>query len=994
MAETNPIRVLYMEDDAALARLVRHKLQRAGYDVELAGDGAEGLAKYAAGKHDVLVVDNSMPVRNGLEVIRELAAAGDMPPMVMVTASDDAALAVEAMKLGANDYLIKDSQGKYIDRLPVVLAQARDKHRVACQQRLASAANRDSRAILSSLYDLSPDAIVLVDEEGVFLDCNRTTLALIRGDSREQVVGKTPVDFLAALQPDGREAAAWTAMNLALARERQTHACEALCRRRDGSEFPADCLLGLVEVSGRPAFQVVVRDISERKKVERLSRLNEQRMDALLRLNQMIEPTLQEITDFALEEGVRLTGSTIGYLAFLNEDETVMTMHSWSKSAMQECAIVDKPIIYPVADTGLWGEAVRQRKPVIANDYPAPNPLKRGHPQGHVKVLRHMNVPIFDGERIVAVAGVGNKTEEYDENDVRQLTLLMQGMWRNIQRQRTDEELTQYREHLEELVAERTRRLSQLFKEINCLHAISELVRDASLAEAETLRRAVDLIPLGWRAPEHTCARIVLDGRAFATGNFQETVWKLGAPIMVMGQLAGAVEVCRLEGTLAEGEEPFLAEERALVNDIASRLGHLIERNRADAEVKRLKQQIEFVLGASKTGLDIIDARYNVRYIDPARQRLYGEYRGHKCYEYLYGRDAPCSECVLCKAIEAGTTLVVERILPRENNRPVQSTVIPYQDESGEWLVAEVKVDISERKRMEADLAQSQKMESIGQLAAGIAHEINTPIQYVGDNARFLQDAFGQFDGLLESLEGLCRIAKDGNAAEGLVGRLETVIREADVEYLRDEIPKAVQQSLEGVDRVAHIVRAMKEFSHPNRGQKQPVDLNRAIETTLTISRNEWKYVADMQTDLDPALPPVPCLANDFNQVILNVVVNAAHAIAPVIGNGAQGKGTIAVSTRREGEWAEIRIRDTGTGIPAEIRQKIFDPFFTTKEVGKGTGQGLSIAHYIVVKKHGGTITFETETGRGTTFIIRLPLHDSAAAPQDSQPETLETAAP
>ena len=180
---------------------------------------------------------------------------------------------------------------------------------------------------------------------------------------------------------------------------------------------------------------------AEHKRAEEEIQLNEARLQALVKLNQMAGASLQEITDFALESAVALTSSKIGYLAFVNEDESVLTMHSWSKTAMQECAIIDKPIVYPVVDTGLWGEAVRQRKPVFTNDYQAPNPLKKGYPEGHVAVLRHMNAPIFDGEHIVIVAGVGNKDAPYDESDVRQLTLLMQGMWQLIQLRRAHDEL-------------------------------------------------------------------------------------------------------------------------------------------------------------------------------------------------------------------------------------------------------------------------------------------------------------------------------------------------------------------------------------------------------------------------------------------------------------------------------------------------------------------------------------------------------------------------
>jgi len=192
--------------------------------------------------------------------------------------------------------------------------------------------------------------------------------------------------------------------------------------------------------------------IAELRRAQAALQLDESRLEGLLKLNQMTEAPLQEITGFALEEAVRLTGSEIGYLAFMNEDESVLTMHSWSRDAMGGCAIIDKPIVYPVASTGLWGEAVRQRRPVITNDYEAPSPLKKGYPQGHVPVLRHMNVPVFDGERIVAVAGVGNKEEPYDEADVRQMTLLMQGMWRMLQRKRVEDALRASEARLRQII--------------------------------------------------------------------------------------------------------------------------------------------------------------------------------------------------------------------------------------------------------------------------------------------------------------------------------------------------------------------------------------------------------------------------------------------------------------------------------------------------------------------------------------------------------------
>jgi len=286
--------------------------------------------------------------------------------------------------------------------------------------------------------------------------------------------------------------------------------------------------------------------------------------------------------------------------------------------------------------------------------------------------------------------------------------------------------------------------------------------------------------------------------------------------------------------------------------------------------------------------------------------------------------------------------------------------------------------DVTERRLLSAQLVHAQKLESIGQLAAGIAHEINTPIQYLGDNTTFLRAAFADLWDALRAYGELLRAAQGGASPPGLADSVGAVVARADLEYLAEEIPKAVPQSLEGVERVAKIVRAMKEFSHPGGEEKTAVDINRAIDSTIMVARNEWKYVADLDADLDPALPLVPCLPDEFNQVILNLLVNAAHAIAERRGGDGDPKGRITIRTRCQADWVEIRVGDTGGGIPEAIRSRIFEPFFTTKPVGKGTGQGLTIAHNVIVKKHGGRISFETEVGRGTTFIIALPLGASA----------------
>jgi signal transduction histidine kinase len=226
-----------------------------------------------------------------------------------------------------------------------------------------------------------------------------------------------------------------------------------------------------------------------------------------------------------------------------------------------------------------------------------------------------------------------------------------------------------------------------------------------------------------------------------------------------------------------------------------------------------------------------------------------------------------------------------------------------------------------------------------------------------------------------------------------LIRRVEESLAANDVKYLFDQIPAAIRETLEGIDRVTRIIGAMKEFSHPGGKEKSPADLNKAIETTVAVARNEWKCVADVALDLEPSLPAVPCFVGEFNQVILNLIVNAAHAIGDVVKQNPGSRGTITVKTRRDEDHVEIRVADTGTGIPDSCRSRIFEPFFTTKDIGRGTGQGLSLVYGTVVKKHGGQLSFETEVGKGTTFIIRLPITPSPA-PADGRGTPAPTTPP
>jgi signal transduction histidine kinase len=293
---------------------------------------------------------------------------------------------------------------------------------------------------------------------------------------------------------------------------------------------------------------------------------------------------------------------------------------------------------------------------------------------------------------------------------------------------------------------------------------------------------------------------------------------------------------------------------------------------------------------------------------------------------------------------------------------------------TGQAGCAVVVRDVTKDHRAQSQLVQAQKLEAIGQLAAGIAHEINTPTQYIGDNLRFLRDAFQ------DVLEFLSKVEQA--AAEGFCGdsqqRLSEACNRLDLSFLRSECPQALSQSLDGVERVAHIVYSMKDFAHPDRGEKDTVDVNRVVTAATTVCRNEWKYVAELALELAEDLPSIPAYAGDVGQVVLNLVVNAAHAIRSRHGDSRAGR--IRVCTVATDDRIVVLVEDNGNGIPAAHRSRIFEQFFTTKPVGQGTGQGLALVRRLIVDRHGGNVTFDSREGVGTTFRFELPLNGKGLA--------------
>lgn len=406
---------------------------------------------------------------------------------------------------------------------------------------------------------------------------------------------------------------------------------------------------------------------------------------------------------------------------------------------------------------------------------------------------------------------------------------------------------------------------------------------------------------------------------------------------------------------------------------------------------KQLGHYFQQLLDSSSTIIYVVDlSSYQETYITENVRRILGysseeilRERNFWCHHlHPDDRDQVLNE--FQEQLESGKG-VLEYRLRQANGEYVwiydSFGVTRYQDGkaielTGSWTdISSRKAAELQRDQIETELRLAQKLEAVGQLASGIAHEINTPIQFVGDSIYFLQSAFEDIQGLLGQYRTALSKFSSESCHDQVMAELREAEEEADLEYLEEEVPQAFSRIFEGLERVANIVRAMKEFGHVDQREKTPVDINKALQNTLTVARNEYKYVADLKTDFGD-IPLVECLGGDINQVFLNLIVNAAHAIEDVVKDQG-GKGEISIRTYRQEEEVVVEIRDTGSGIPADIAQRVFDPFFTTKEVGKGTGQGLAIARKIVMDKHGGVLTFDSQPGEGTTFFIRLPIRAS-----------------
>ncbi len=1096
--DSTTLKLLILEDEPNDAELAVRHLQKAGFTLQWQRVQTE--EEYAAAlkpELDLILADFNLP---RFDALRALAVLRDRQldvPLIVFSGVLGEDVAVEAMKQGAADYLLKSR----VSDLPRIVARALEEKAFKQEKKKAEIAVLQSEQNLRAVLDSAGDGLTIRPAIGPFVEVNRAVCERL-GYTREELLRMTSKDITAPECLDDLLA------HLGSLTQKDAVLFETTHVTRDGRRIPSEVSARMVTYNGQPCILALARDITDRKRMEeRLRSTNRQLLDIIDFLPDATFVVNREHKVIAWNHAIeKLTGvrkaEIIGQgdyayaLPFFGERRPLLIDHVLDSTApdgagyedlqikdglitaqrsvprlhggREACLAVSTSILRGENGEVLGGiEALRDvtelRKTeqalkdseyrhrmlveygpgityaaglddtnttmyispqiesilgVTPADY-LTNPdlwQKMLHPEDRDRVLaasensRRTGEPLRIEYRMIARDGreVWIRDQAQLLNDPQGRPSVLQGVMYDItELKRAETESRRNSEHQE---------------------AINSILRAAQedLPLPELLTHILDLIlSIPWLSFEMRGAVFVADDQSSqlilkASKNMPQPALQACAHVEYGSCLCGSAAATRLPvralpqndrgerchvGMAPHGHlcVPILsagkvlgvinvylranqmptARDEEFLQSTADVLAGVILRDRAQNELRQIRNAMD----DSSDAILAIDARGPVIYANVAFSQLFRhtvDTLNEAGFASLFLDPVTAQE--MSSAVLGGASWSGELSMKSSTGAVVPvflraTSILNDQLEVSGMSV--IITDLSERRRaederrrMEVQLLHAQKLESIGQLAAGIAHEINTPTQFVGDNTQFLKTAFGELLKLSALMESLIR--EPGKAIdESQMAELRSTWEAADVDYLKEEIPKAIDQSMEGIQRVSKIVSAMKEFSHPDIGEKVATNLNRAIETTVTVSRNEWKYVAEMKLELDPNLPVVACIPGDINQVILNLIVNAAHAIQEKLGEDSVGKGTITISTKADDGNVEIRVADTGTGIPEKYRDRMFEPFFTTKAVGKGTGQGLAIAYNVVTKKHGGIIRFETETGQGTSFIIRLPREDA-----------------
>ena len=939
MAES-PIRLLLVDDDEEEYILTRGLLREVqGKVIHLDWTGAydEALDSIIHRRHDAYLIDHHLGPRSGLELIEEAYARGCRAPLILLTGYVNHELDMRALQAGAADFLDKKRlSGPLLERsVRYALERARMVERL-----------RETNQALQSLVDSSPLAFCVLDMEAKVTLWNAAAESIF-GWSAAEVLGQrlpnVPKEDLHRFEALFARVCAGERLS------------EISLRRQHKNGGAVDVNLWtapLVDADGRVvATMAMYADMTARRNAEEALRSSQKYHRALLEncldiiavINpsatyQYVSPSVEAILGFTPEE---LIGTDV--FAFTHPDDLESARASLGQALRARGMSIPftmrarrKDGTYRVIEgTGRYLEQDSDVKGVVIN---AHDITGRRHVEQLQAITSRLSQPLSSGESLTDWL---HKAHE-------QIALVMEAGSFYVALYDLLREMYWF-----PYVADEHEKFSVYTRE-EFHNTLTDYVRRTGRPLRVTQRDVDDL---------------VAKGEVDDVGT-PSAVW-IGVPLATPRGIIGVAAMQHYKNEDVYGER-----ELELFAEFGERIALVIERQQAEEARSRLATAIEQTVDL----VVITDAEGNIEYVNPSFERTTGyeaaKLLGKNPRSLKSGQHDLSFYRNLWGTISSGAVWSGYFFNRRSDGSLFTeiATITPVRDSSGR-IVNFVKVsrDVTAQLMLEAQLRQSQKLEAIGSLAAGIAHEINTPIQFVGNNTHFLSHSFGS---LLELVSGSFRAIEEAVAVGAPHPALLAILRQrdqGDFSYLLKEIPNAISQSLDGISRVTGIVRAMREFSHPGTGSRSRVDINRALEGALAVARSELKNVAEIVTDFESSLPAVECFPNDINQVFLNLLVNAAYTVAEAKSAGRL-RGLIKLTTRSGDGWIEVAIADNGTGIPESIRDRVFDPFFTTKPIGRGTGQGLAIARTTIESKHGGTLRFETTEGEGTTFFVRLPI--------------------
>ncbi|MDP3428338.1 MAG: PAS domain S-box protein, partial [Humidesulfovibrio sp.] len=824
-------------------------------------------------------------------------------------------------------------------------------------------------------FDNAAEAIFIHEENGRILDAN-INAGLWLNLATEDMVGASLLDFVAG---EDREGMAGRFLN---ALREAPEMFQLTLRRKDGFTIPLELLCQAQDYQGRRVLVSSGRNIAKRQQAEAEAqrRMDQERLLFAIssRLVNAIGPDVPAAMNETLAEICGFIGMQRAAVYHFEESRQRFDLaHQWHGEGLpvlpkilKSLGRVKTPWLFERSLTKEW-LAIRD----VSHLPPAAHKEKRLLTEAGINCLTI--VPMFLRGRLQGLFLVASQKSALLPAPDPRLLLQFTPMFSNVM----------LRQHIRKALNENASLTTSILNALSTYLCVLDKRGVIALVNRTWLKHGAKSGPaMAGRLSVGDdylafCRKAAEEGDSFAAGILEG----------VSSVLSGQTGLFRLEFSSRSGPALrwFLLEVtprgRGSRGAVVSHLD-ITAKKRAERRLSRNETRYRTLIEALHEGLLMVRKGGIMAYLNDQFARMLGWPKaallGRRPEEHVTAESLARLENLLGPGAE--TRHAEEIVWNHASGRHVYTLVSASktQDEEGNIIgTFAVVTDTTERKGLESQLLQSQKLEAIGQLAAGIAHEINTPAQYVGNNVQFVKTAFADIFSMCGDFHQLLKTAKSGAVPLEQVLAVEKSMADHDIEYLMTEVPSAIAQTLEGVERISTIVRSVKQFAHPGAAVMAPADLNEAMQSTVTVSRNEWKYVAELTTELDDALPAVVCMVGEINQVVLNLIVNAAHAIADAIADAnrddPERKGLITLTTRHAPPWAEIRVADTGTGIPPAVQAKIFDPFFTTKEVGQGTGQGLTISRSIVVEKHHGQLIFETEPGVGTTFVVRLPLEQN-----------------